>query len=131
MRWLQRTRNSQTCHPLTISVLNAVIIPGKIQLLLSQGYSQSLFEDFLLTSTGIGWTDDLSRYWQGPKPVMLCTCSLGLSRPWSPLAITRMNLLTIGVILSKAEKKHSNKNARNIKNLNVVNQEFKQDSSCP
>lgn len=51
---LQRTRNSYISHLPTILVLDAVMIPRKIQILLSQGYSQSLFEDFLLTSTGIG-----------------------------------------------------------------------------
>jgi len=74
---------------------------------------------------------NLSKYLQGPKQVVLCTCSFGLSWPWSPLAITRTNLLTIGAILFEAGKSHSNKNARNIKNLNVINLEFKQDSSCP
>lgn len=53
---------------------------------------------------------------------------------WSELALiqlttTRMNLLTNGIILFKAEKDHSNKSARDKKKkLDVTNHEFKEDS---
>lgn len=44
-----------------------------------------------------------------------------------PLATTRMNLLANRTILFKAEKDHSNKNARNVKKLDVANHEFKEE----
>lgn len=111
-------REQGTCRYFTHQLFRSSMqswFPEKYTFSFLRDRAKVLFEDFLLTSTGIGWTNNLSKYWQGPKGVLLCTRSLGLSWPWSLLAITGMNLLTIRVILFKAEKNHSNKNVRNIK----------------